>query len=372
MAYYSIITNDSAHSGTTDVINHDDMKSPYNFLNMTQSIFFQTTTPFALNFTRYEKNEENPFRLTLLSPDFSMNTTLSRNEFERAVQNRPLHQHDTYELVYILKGELFQRIENVRHKYIENSCCFINRNIRHAEEYTTSFQTVTLSLSRDFLARIFEDGEDNYFQIEKKYVNSDFTNFLQDEFESNNYSQKKYIDFIPEPNIQNIKQYIYSLLDEITKIMINPTPGSTLLIKAIIYRIFYYLNNSSYYLTDSIHLGSKAESRLFAEITHLMEETNGGINRSSLSAKLNYSGNYINHVIQKYTGLSTFEYGVSFTMQKAAWELTNTTKTISNIIQELGFSDRTHFYKQFEKEFGTTPRNYRIKFKNQSSYNSSK
>lgn len=103
-----------------------------------------------------------------------------------------------------------------------------------------------------------------------------------------------------------------------------------------------------------------------------MEETNGRINRSSLSAKLNYSGNYINHVIQKYTGLSTFEYGVSFTMQKAAWELTNTTKTISNIIQELGFSDRTHFYKQFEKEFGTTPRNYRIKFKNQSSYNSSK
>ena len=316
MSYYSIVTNTFVKSGTVDVMNFDDVQSPYNYLNLSQNIFFQMETPFSLNFTRFDADDENPFRLTILSPDFSMNTTLTNDEFEKLVKNRPLHQHDTYELVYVLKGELYQRIENKRHRYVENSCCFINRNIRHTEEYSTSFHTVTLSLSRDFLHKILNDGEDNYFEIEKKITNSDFSTFLRDEFESTNYSQKKYIDFIPEPSVQNVKQYIYSLLDELSNIMINPAPGSTLYIKAIIYRIMTYLDSTDYYLTESIHLGTKTESKIFAEITHLMEETNGRISRSELAERLNYSGNYINHIVQKYTGLSTFEYGISFTMQK--------------------------------------------------------
>lgn len=124
-----------------------------------------------------------------------------------------------------------------------------------------------------------------------------------------------------------------------------------------------YFIAHEHYLTKSTQLGTKAEGKLFAEITHLMEETNGRINRSQLSARLNYSGNYINHIVKKYTGLNTFEYGVSFTMQKAAWMLIHSTKTVSSIISELGFSDRTHFYNQFQKEYGMTPREYRKKNK---------
>ncbi|RKI88191.1 AraC family transcriptional regulator [Parablautia intestinalis] len=363
MSYCSIATNNLVKSGNVNIMDYDDIQSPYNYLSLSQNVFFQMAAPFSLNFTRFEANEENPFRMTILSPDFSLNTILSRDEFEEIVQNRPLHQHDTYELVYILKGELYQRIENLRHKYAENGCCFINRNIRHTEEYGTSFHTVTLSISRDFLEKILIEGEDSYFEIEKEEKNSDFSTFLREEFQTMNYSQKKYIDFIPEPSVQNIKQYIYSLLDELSNILVNPTPGSTLYVKAIIYRIMYYLDNPDYYLTKSTQLGTKAEGKLFAEITHLMEETNGRINRSQLSARLNYSGNYINHIIKKYTGLNTFEYGVSFTMQKAAWMLIHSTNTVSSIISELGFSDRTHFYNQFQKEYGMTPREYRKKNK---------
>lgn len=359
MSYYSIVTNNLVKTGTIDIMNYDAVQSPYNYLNLSPNTFFQTTAPFSLNFTRYDADDINPFRLTILSPDFSLNTVLTRDEFEKVVNDRPLHQHDTYELVYVLKGELYQKIENLRHKYVENSCCFINRNIRHTEEYSTNFHTVTLSLSRDFLHRLLSDGEDNYFEIEKKIHRSDFATFLRDEFESSSYSQKKYIDFIPEPSVQNIKQYIYSLLDELTNIMVHPAPGSTLYIKAIIYRIMHYLDDSNYYLTESIHFGTKAEATLFSEITHLIEETNGRISRSELAEKLNYSGNYINHIVQKYTGLSTFEYATSFTMQKASWMLIHSKDTISSIITKLGFSDRTHFYSLFQKEYGMTPKEYR-------------
>lgn len=362
MAYYSMVTNEYKETGISDVTNFGDYKSPYSYLSPTQSIFFQANVPFSLVFTRYETEDENPFRLTMLSPDFSINTTLSRAEFEKVVLNRPLHQHDTYELMYILKGELYQRIENSRHKYVENSCCFINRNVRHAEEYSSSFHSVNLSLSREFLSKLLADGEDNYFQAEKVHLNTDLSNFLKDEFSEETVSQKKYIDFIPQPEVLNIRQYIYALLNQITELTLNPTAGVTLMIKAFIYRIFNFLNSSAYYHTEPISLGTPAESRLFAQITHLMESTNGRISRFELAKQLNYSGNYINRIVKKYTGLNTFEYGTSFTMQKAAWLLANTEQTVSDIITELGFSDRTHFYKLFHTEYGMTPRNYRLQY----------
>ena len=116
MAYYSISTPEIKRSGTSNVSNHETVNSPYNFLSSDTVHFFQSHVPFSLLFTRYVIEDENPFRLVMLSPDFSMNTTLSRKEFETVVRNRSLHQHDTYELMYILSGELFQRIENTRHK----------------------------------------------------------------------------------------------------------------------------------------------------------------------------------------------------------------------------------------------------------------
>lgn len=359
--FYSIISNQINESGNISLSYDAELQSPYSFLNLTSSVFYQSNTPFSLLFTRYSAEEEHPFRLTILSPDFFYHVILSRTEFEQTVLNRPLHQHNTYELMYILKGELFQRIENSRHKYIENSCCLINRNVRHAEEYTSDFHSLNLSLSKDFLSSLITSGDDNYFTIEKNPPKTDLTNFLQSEFHSDSSTAKKYIDFIPHPQVLDIKQYIYTLLDQITNMMLNPFRGVSMIIKAYIYRIFCYLNDLNYYHTDPINLGSSDESQLFARINQLMEKTNGRISRSELSKQLNYSGNYINYIVQKYSGLNTFEYGTSFTMRKASFLLLNTDKSVSEIIELLDFSDRTHFYRLFQKEFGMTPRSYRLK-----------
>lgn len=360
MSYYSISTPNIKRTGIANVSLHESVDSPYSFLDKDTVRLFQSHVPFSLLFTRYVMEDENPFRVIMLSPDFSMNTTLSRKEFEMVVRNRPLHQHDTYELMYILSGELIQRIENTRHKYVEKSCCLINRSIRHAEEYNTNFHSVNLSLSRGFLLSLLEEGEQSYFRAEKNHTPTNLMNFLQSEYQKNGASGKKYIDFIPRQSVTAIEKNIYNLFDQMTTLILNPGPGTSLMIRAIIYRIFYYLNSKTYYDTIPIQLGTPTESRLFSEITELMEQTDGRISRTRLSEELNYSGNYLNRIVQKYSGMNIFEYGNSFTMQKATRLLTDSKKTISDIITELGFSDRTHFYKLFQKEFGMTPRSYRL------------
>lgn len=360
MAYYSISTLNMKRSGTINVSAYESIDSPYSFLGKDTVSLFQSHVPFSLLFTRYACEDENPFRIVMLSPDFSMSTTLSHKEFELVVRDRPLHQHDTYELMYILSGELFQRIENTRHKYIENSCCLINRSIRHAEEYNASFHSVNLSLSRDFLLTLLEESEQSYFLAERKYIPTELSNFFQSEYQKNSASEKKYIDFNPRSEVSIIEKKIYCLFDQMTALILNPGPGTSLMLRAIIYRIFYYLNNKTYYEATPIQLGTPTESRLFSKITELMEQTDGRIGRTGLSEALNYSGNYLNRIVRKYSGMSIFEFGNSFSMQKASQLLTNSEKSISDIILELGFTDRTHFYKLFEKEFGMTPRAYRL------------
>lgn len=361
MGFYSINTNDFHKSGYLELNEFDDLRSPYSFLDSHHTQYFQSNVPFSLLFTTYNQDAENPFRTMMLSPNFSMNTSLSQSEFEKLVLSRGLHQHDTYELIFVLDGVLYQRLENTRHKYIENSSCIINRNVRHAEEYVTDFRAVNLSLSRDFLLNLLEEHQNYYFKEELSYEWTDLSHFFADEFQTEQtQSQKKYIDFIPREENQQTKSDLYKLFNEITHLILNPTPGTSLMIKAIIFRIMYYLNEPLYYHTVPISLGTPTESRLFAEVTNLMEQTNGRISRNELSEKLNYSGNYINRIVQKYSGMSIFNYGTSIALQHAATDLKNTNKSISEIIEELGFSDRTHFYKLFKNEYHVTPREYRI------------
>jgi AraC-like DNA-binding protein len=119
------------------------------------------------------------------------------------------------------------------------------------------------------------------------------------------------------------------------------------------------LNNKNCYKTEPIQIGTASEDELFGRISHLMEITSGRITRAELADQLHYSGNYINQIVNKFTGMSIFEYGTSIVMQKTEYYLASTDQTISQIIELLGYSDRTHFYKLFEKEFGMTPREYR-------------
>ena len=52
-------------------------------------------------------------------------------------------------------------------------------------------------------------------------------------------------------------------------------------------------------------------------------------------------------------------YGMTFCLRKAAMDLVNTKESITSIAQNLQFSNRTHFYPLFEKQYHMTPKDYR-------------
>jgi AraC-like DNA-binding protein len=90
-----------------------------------------------------------------------------------------------------------------------------------------------------------------------------------------------------------------------------------------------------------------------------MKSNHGRCTREELSAQLHYNGEYLNRIVKKYTGKTILEYGQTIYMEEARELLAGTDLSISAIIEELGFSNRSHFYRLFEKIYGETPLNYK-------------
>ena len=136
--------------------------------------------------------------------------------------------------------------------------------------------------------------------------------------------------------------------------------ANVFLIKSLLCRLLYLLNRKDLYSTAPVELGTATEGKIFSEIVKAIEKNKGRIGRNELSEALHYSGNYLNRISKKYTGMNLTEYSNAVAMKFAANYLITTNLTINEIADKLSFSNKRYFYEAFEKIYGTTPRKYRI------------
>lgn len=96
----------------------------------------------------------------------------------------------------------------------------------------------------------------------------------------------------------------------------------------------------------------------FAEILGYIQEHFRSVTLEELSGKFRYSRRQLIRIIQNSTGSSFTELLTRLRMEKAARMLIAGTASIEEIVYEIGFTDRTSFYRAFNKYFGCTPRDY--------------
>ena len=313
--------------------------------------------PFRLQSITYHPNEEKDrFIMDTLSPSGSVYVSLTAEEAAQHLSSG-LHQHDFFELLFVLEGEVYQNIENRRHLYPTGSLCLLNRNTRHTEEHGTDFRVAFLQLSPEFLQSVYNDFTLQYFAPERDCPATELSEFLEQNL-SGVGSKKEYIDFIPlqqSARQGDMREIFNKLAAEIT----DPHRGSSFSVRVLCYRLFTLLADKTVYHTTPVSIGTETESVLYALITQRMRETHGRISRSILEEELHYSGVYLNKIVKKYTGLPLFDYGMTFCMARAAEELVSTDKTVAEIAAALDFTNMTHFYKCFQQLYGETPSKYR-------------
>lgn len=336
---------------------------PFDTLNAKSDIsyFYKLNAPFQVTYEYYSNCESEGY-LNILSlsengPSFYQESTEVHDYLFR---NKAPHFHDFYEFLIVLEGSLFQQIEGKEYLYPAGYSCLVNRNLLHKEFFNEATKVLFLGFSIDFLMNLLHVGHSTYFAEENEIQNTCFYRFIHEDI--SNPGRKAYLDFIPTLHNTRPQQTLHQLTDNLISTMMFPAFGSTYMVNGLLCSILQYICDPAKYHCTCAELDNSSDYLLFSRIEHLMEENNGRISRAELSQKLNYSSDYLNRIINKYTGMCLHDYGMKFCMKKAAYYLSSTNEPISSIMIKLSFSNRTYFYKLFKEHYGMTPKEYRRKF----------
>ena len=176
---------------------------------------------------------------------------------------------------------------------------------------------------------------------------------------------KVYLDCFPVISSDGISEKLSPLLNLIIQELISPAPGSLFFIKGAFSRLIWLMADETLFSISRIHSEAGSQDYLFAKLSHIMAVSHGRCTREELSAQLHYNGEYLNRIMKKYAGKTLLEYGQDIYLAEAKTLLSETDESVSSIIGKLGFSNRSHFYRLFEKRYGETPSDYRRRMKSQ-------
>lgn len=322
--------------------------------------YYHLESPFSFVLETYYKDEASEYiTLASFTPSDIKQTIVTNPASIVSSQNRVLHQHDFYEFMYVLDGTVTNSIENTVRIYPKGSGCIVNRNLRHAERFEGNFRVFFLNLSKEYITKIMNEIHNLYFAEEYGLLDSPVMKFLTESESDDFSSSKQFLDIFPVQGNDFPHRRMYENGENISKIMLAPTFGSSHLIDGYIYNILGFLCDKSAFHTTQIKLDYDSDFLIFSRAVHLIEDTDGLVSRSELEAELHYSADYINRIIKKYSSMNLSGYCMSYRLSKAVELLKENKLSISNIAFQLGFKNRTHFYKQFKEHYGTMPSAFR-------------
>lgn len=353
MAFYSIYSNKFRKSGSFKA----DASFPLELYPYISEMFlkpYNGKSPIALLLTKYDNDSKVPVRMTYISSHLQMYLTFTKDELPYVLHKYNVsYQHNIYEINYMLDGELYQIIDGKK-QFCQKGDCYIQRpHVVRRELYDTDHYCASLYITSDYVDTIFEldnwrsetgslESAENSKNIPYYLTQNDYTNYyLKAKYKTGNYDSE----------IRMILEYITRILSS------SISAGKNALLKGWMCRMFYILDDSKYYDVDASM--KDKNSFLFVRIEEVIKTSCGHISRNQLSEEFNYSGEYLNEIVKKYTGMNITRYRNEIAMQRAAFLLLNSTGTICEICTELGFEDRTYFYKLFRETYHITPKEFR-------------
>ena len=276
---------------------------------------------------------------------------------------RPLHRHDAIEVIFVMQGEMIQYIENFQQIYTAGECCILNKNIRHVESFSSDFEAYFLLLSEQFILDSMNNNHYYNSNYNKQNYQLSFYKELHRLMKEENSYQKRYIDLYPVQNNKDLLDSINHIFQTMTTESKHQYPGFYAITAGYLARFFSILSDSNYYQLQHKILKSSNEDYIFNRITIYLESNNGHIDFDELQTIMHYTKDYLNRIVKRHSGMTLTEYGQKICLEKATDLLSNTDKSIAQIIQELNYTNRTYFYRIFYQKYEMTPAEYRNKNK---------
>ncbi|MDS0524803.1 AraC family transcriptional regulator [Clostridium sp. SHJSY1] len=270
--------------------------------------------------------------------------------------NSLFHKHDFFELIYIYSGQCTQKIDNKEMILSKGHLCLVNSKAYHSiitendeDNIIFNFMFKKSFFSRYFLTLIGENDTLSSFLI----------NYLFDES-----SQDTYLIF----NINHsnrIDEIILSIINE----FIDERLGFRSILESLYVILFIEISRNNTIKPSNILNPNKNFSKI-NEIINYIENNFATTSLKKTAAHFHYHPNYLSKEIKKNTNKTYSEILQNIKLKQACFYLSKTNLSVQEIVEKVGYSELSHFYHIFKKNFTVTPYEYRSQFLNNFETNS--
>lgn len=330
-----------------------------------------------------------------------------------------MHQHHHFELLYVIRGELQNKIDNVTYKYKKGDACLLNRNIFHADIPGPDCAVVFVDFLSEYIEQVLACEKD--FDIFTRGKAADILGQSPPPKPHGPQSKISDVEILPDPavepippealwvthtgnpdtasmtdfgkihdfllsNIRGEQRYFRSymefsstlqalastkapeadsIIDQLQLELLNGRPGSGYIISGLLCRLIHTLEDTQAYHANVMQLDLSNEDFLFARIDNYLRESHGRVTRAQLSQALNYNAEYLNQIARRRSGKSLKQLGKIYCLEYAKELLGESDASIAQIISTLGFTSSSHFYTFFREQTGISPAQYRKLYRSQ-------
>lgn len=256
---------------------------------------------------------------------------------------RNVYHKDALEINYVLNGHVSHVINGIHCDLDKGDICFIAPN--------TNFSLAIYDADTVMFSIIIYTST-----LKKLLVNIDSKKDILSEFFSKILYGRDYIPFLFCDTSQDY--YIREQILDMLNIQDSDGPYTnrylSLSIEMLCLRLLQMHSNHIIAGNNTI----KKSVGITGIIDYAMSHYKN-ITLNNLAKKYNYSYSYLSALIKEHYGRSFNEILQDYKLDKAADMLKNTDKKISEIIENIGYSDKSYFYKVFKNKFNVTPNEYR-------------
>jgi len=259
------------------------------------------------------------------------------------------HTHQFFEILFVLEGHCENEVEGSSLSLRKGDLCFIAPDVLH--KVTANNHDV---IAYNILVRssTFENAFTNI------YGNNDI---VSDFFTKNLYRKSKETSpyILCNTDCEEILLSIFNqMIDELQNHRKFYGRYLNILFESFILEL---LRRHEAHFT----IGKATDNVEHESITSIMRYIQSNYRDTSLSETARFfscSEAHLSRMIKKFSGQNFSEIIRTIKLQQSARLLTETDMSISEIVEEVGYTDNSHLHKIFKQNYGMTPAQYKKQF----------
>lgn len=259
------------------------------------------------------------------------------------------HHHNFYEFIYVYRGSCLTTIDSKLIQLNEGDLCLLNLKASHTIELIAPTSDVIFNI---LVKQAVLDNA--YFKLIScnEFISDFFLDSMQNKRKDDNY-----VLFRREPPNCPYENLVQHIIYEFYEGFIYKDKMFNFLFITLMIELA-----RSYGKHINKEIYKELKDRDISEIIQYIVDNCVSVSINSLAEYFNYSPNYISILIKKYSGSSFSDILHNVRFKKAAQMLTESLLPIVEIMDSVGYTNRTWFTKKFQDRYQLSPSEYRKKY----------